>query len=434
MKGKWTVAIILIVALLTLAAVTVYTVIMGVSAAGSRGFHLEINGPSAFSAESDEQQNMSVGETPGLVVNNSSGNITIIAGAAGEINISAHKKAYAGSQKTADAKLQALDIQITQQGDTVTVRVPQQPAVICIGFCRTDTVDFTITVPAGTKVEARTASGNVSSSGTGGEAHLFSDYGDIQAKQLDGMLEASTSSGSVEVQNVRGGTVELHSDYGNVTLSLADAEQISVTTQSGELRLTNVTASGDMTLNDSYGNITFKSGGAATLTVDASSGAIKLSDLTVSTITAHSDYGTVQVTGVKAQSYDLSSSSGAVTADGVQGRLKVQDDYGDIIVRNAEVVTLDLNTSSGKVEFQGTLGTGPHTLHSSYGDILLVIPANTTMAFDLQTDYGKISSAIPVSITGEINKDHWVGTTNGGGNRLTASTDSGNIQIDILNP
>jgi len=168
--------------------------------------------------------------------------------------------------------------------------------------------------------------------------------------------------------------------------------------------------------------------------VDASSGAIKLSNLTVNTVTAHSDYGDVSVDGVSAQSYDLSSSSGTVTADGVRGRLKVEDDYGDIIVRNAEEVTLDLNTSSGKVEFQGTLGAGPHTLHSSYGDILLVIPADTALSFDLQTDYGKIASAIPVSVTGEINKDHWVGTTNSGGVRLTASTDSGNIQIEILNP
>jgi DUF4097 and DUF4098 domain-containing protein YvlB len=434
MKGKWITASILIVALLGLGAIAAYTIIAGVSAVNSRGFQVEINGTSAFSAESDEQQRMNVDEAPSLVVDNSSGNITVVGGAAGEIIVSAHKKAYADSQKKADADLQALDIQITQQGNAVTVRVPQSPTVICMGFCRPDTVDFTITVPEGTKVEARTASGNVSTSGIGGEAHLFSAYGDIRADQLEGTLEAKTSSGKVDVQNVSGGNVDLRSDYGNVTLSQADVEQVHVSTQSGEIRLTDVTASGDMTLDDSYGNITFKSGGAATLTVDASSGAIKLSDLMVSTVIAHSDYGDVQVDGVSAQSYDLSSSSGKVTADGVRGRLKVEDDYGDIIVRNAEDITLDLNTSSGKVEFQGSLGAGPHTLHSSYGDILLVIPAATALFFDLKTDYGKITSTIPVSITGEINEDHWVGTTNSGGVNFTASTNSGDIRIEILNP
>ncbi len=435
MKGKWIAAGVLIVALSGIGLLIVYAIVTGVSLAGRSGLNLEIKGSSAFSAEADVEKQFSVGTAPSLVVdNNSSGEITIRGGSAGQLLVTAHKTAFGSSRKGAEAELGALEVQITQEGGTVTVRVPPQPTVICIGFCRADRVDFTITVPQGTRVEARTDSGNVSVSGTGGEAVLFSAYGDLRATGISGAVTADTRSGSVGVEDARGGDVNLHSDYGDVSLSQVAAGQVTVGTQSGVIHMTDVTASDNMSLKDGYGSVSFTSGEAADLEVEAGSGTITLQDLILSTVIAHSNYGEVRLSGVSAGSYDLSSTSGAVTVDGVSGRLKVRDSYGNILVRNANQVVLDLDTSSGKVEFQGTLGAGPHALHSNYGSILLAIPADTPLSFDLKTNYGKISSAIPFDITGEVNEEHWTGTLNSGGAILTASTGSGNILIDILNP
>ena len=435
MKAKWIVSSLLIVALIGIAVLIAYTVIAGAAAINRSGFHLDFNAADVFSAEDEEQRQFEVGETASLVVDNSTGDITVTGGEAGEILVTAHKTAHGDSQAEADADLQALDVQISQQGNTITVKVVRPETVICMGMCRPDMVDFIITVPDGTVVQADTDSGDVSVTGTSGEARLSSDFGDILAQDVAGGLEASTSSGKVEAREVQGGTVDLHSDFGDVGLSEARAGTVTVTTNSGDIRLTDVRASGRVTLQDDFGDITFEVGSAAPLDVETQSGRVTLNDLTVNgSLTAHSDFGDVTVTGVDARSYDLSSNSGAVTADGVHGRVRVQGDFGDILVRNAEEAVLDLSTNSGDVEFQGTLGAGPHTLHSDYGSIRLTVPAETALSFDLQTEFGSIASEIPVSVTGEIDEDHWVGTTHGGGTSLTASTSSGDIRIEILNP
>jgi DUF4097 and DUF4098 domain-containing protein YvlB len=435
MKGKWIVSSLLIVALVGIAVLIAYTIIAGAAAIRGSGFRLEINAGDAFTAEAEEQESLEVGEAAVLIVEDRAGDIRVLVGEAGEIQVAAHKVAHGDSQAEADADLAALDFQISQEGSTVTVAVIQPEAAICMGMCRADTVDFTIRVPEGTAVRASTDSGEVSVTGTGGSASLSSAYGDILASQVVGDLQAETSSGRVEARDIRNGNVNLHSDYGDVSLEDAGVGSLTITTSSGRITLTDVRASGAVALDDDYGDVTFEGGAAASLDVETGSGRVSLSSLTVNGgLTAHSDYGDVTVTGVEAGSYELSSSSGDVTADGVNDRVRIRSDYGRILVRNAEQADLDLDTSSGEVTFEGSLGAGPHTLHSDYGSILLMIPAGTALSFDLQTDYGGIASEIPVSVTGEIDEDHWVGTTDGGGIVLSASTNSGDIRIEVLNP
>jgi DUF4097 and DUF4098 domain-containing protein YvlB len=435
MKAKWIVSSILIVALIGLAVLIAYTVIAGASLFNGRGFRVEVNASVAFKAEDQYQQRLEVSDAASLVVRNSAGDITVTGGGVGEVLVEAHKTAYGDSQAEADADLAALDVQISQEGNAVTVSVAKPETVLCMGMCRPDTVDFTLTVPEGTAVTVSTDSGDVAVAGTDGAADLSSSFGDIHVEQVAGALAARASSGRVTARAVQGGTVDLHSDFGDVGLSEARVGQVTLTTNSGGMTLTDVQASGAVTLQDDFGDIIFETGSSAALDVHAQSGKIRLSGLTVNgALTAHSDFGDVTVTGVDAGSYSLSSNSGAVTADGVHGRVWVQDDFGDILVRNAQEAVLDLNTNSGDVVFEGTLGEGPHTLHSDFGAVRLVLPAETALSFDLQTEFGSIASDIPVTVTGDVQEDHWVGTTNGGGIGLTASTNSGDIRIEILNP
>jgi DUF4097 and DUF4098 domain-containing protein YvlB len=94
-------------------------------------------------------------------------------------------------------------------------------------------------------------------------------------------------------------------------------------------------------------------------------------------------------------------------------------------------VTLLLNTKRGSISFAGSLGEDPHTLHSDFGDIEINIPADSALDVDFQTDFGRIRSDIPVTVTlnGEVEDGHLAGTINGGGSQLNASTKSGNISI-----
>jgi DUF4097 and DUF4098 domain-containing protein YvlB len=125
---------------------------------------------------------------------------------------------------------------------------------------------------------------------------------------------------------------------------------------------------------------------------------------------------------------DLKTQNGRVTVNGARGRIKAQSDFGDVDV-SAEDAVVTLISNNGKVSFNGTLIDGEHTFQSDFGDITLTLPADLALNFDLKTDFGKIKSDLPVTISGEIDEKHWIGTINGGGAKLTASTQNGNITI-----
>jgi DUF4097 and DUF4098 domain-containing protein YvlB len=391
MKRKWIAASILIVALLGVGVLIALSVASALAQAHKR-YSWVARHTDAFSAQADEKRQVEVGEAPNLVVEAGDGNLAISAGAPGEVLVSTHKVAYGDSQAEANTGLQALEVQVTRQGDGITIRtvMPQRP-FICLGTCRNDIVNLTIFVPAGTVLDVTKDEGNIETTGIHGPARLSSSSGNIHVEQVDGALVASAGSGNINASEVKGGDVSLHSDFGNVDLSNALVEHLTVTSENGEISLMDIQARGAVTFQNNFGNIS--------------------------------------LANVDASSYDLTSQTGEIGVDGAHGKIKIRNGSGNITVQHAQNATLDLKADSGEIEFAGTLGTGPHTLRSNFGNISLSIPESAPLSFNLRTSFGTISSAIiPVSVTGKV-KRHWVGTINGGGVSLLATTVSGNIEI-----
>jgi DUF4097 and DUF4098 domain-containing protein YvlB len=146
------------------------------------------------------------------------------------------------------------------------------------------------------------------------------------------------------------------------------------------------------------------------------------------------DFGDIALEQVKAESYDARTNSGAIRIDGAEGEITAHTGFGNIEIQNGENATLDLNTKSGSIDFSGSLGLGPHTLHSDFGEIELNIPADTALNVTVETKFGEIISDIPitVTITGNITDTQRSGTMNGGGAELKMDTNSGNITIRAL--
>jgi DUF4097 and DUF4098 domain-containing protein YvlB len=374
----------------------------------------------AVSAEADEEQRLIVEGPATLTVNtgaqNAAGDITIIGGPGDEIVIEAHKTAWGATQADAEAELAAIKVNVTQNGNAVTVEVVGSRLVGFINQNRPDTVDFTITVPNETAVTASTSFGDVSLSGTAGDADL------------------KTSFGEVSVKDVQGGAVEARTDFGEVSLEDVAADgDVEAHSSSGKITLEDVEAEGDVNLSTDFGGIEYKTGSAGSLTADTSSGEVDLSDLSVAgAVTARSDFGGLTLTNVEAGSYDLDTSSGEIKVEGATGPVKAHTDFGDIDVTEAEEATLDLGTNSGAITFAGSLGDGPHTLKTDFGSIKLMLPEETALDFDLKTDFGKLKSDFPITIQGEQEQTHWRGAINGGGESLTAETSSGDISIEFL--
>jgi DUF4097 and DUF4098 domain-containing protein YvlB len=354
--------------------------------------------PVSVGAEATEEKILEVNGPATLEVRITHGNITINAAEVDAVTISMHKTAYADDQAKAEEELKNMLVNITQNGNNILV-VFEQPLGIPmkLDVFQGNRVDLTIQVPAETGVTAFSGTGSVSINGTQASASISSEYGNLYASNIIGSLSADTGSGNVEASEIQAGLADivLKSVYGNITLDTANAGAIEVSSNSGRIDLVNL---------------------------DISAG-----------LKARSVYGDLDLEAVAAGSYDLETSSGTVTVEEARGTVKAQSEYGNIKVTGGEDATLTLSTSSGSVEYSGTLGEGPHTLHSDYGSITISIPADTALDIDLKTDYGSINSAIPVTTSGDLDEQHLIGSINGGGESLTATTSSGNIRIEVIN-
>lgn len=398
MRYKWLMAGALILALLASCAGIVAILWFSIARASTGGVSWRFFTVETVSAEGDEEQRVTVSGPAALSIENSAGKITVTGGEGDEIVVAAHKTAWGATQAEAEAALAALKVTITQKGNAVTVRVVRPEKIVVAGSSQSDEVEFTITVPAETAVTAKADFGDVTLSGTTGDADLQTDFGDIDVQDVKGGVITETSSGKVTAMRVggEGESVKLESDFGRVVLEDATAREVWLHSSSGATELTQVDAS--------------------------------------STVTAKTDFGDVTLEGVTAETYDLRTSSGKITVHGARGTVKAHTDFGNVEVTEATDAKVDLSSSSGSISFAGSLGDGPHTVETDFGGIQLTLPEDTALTFDLQTDFGKINSAFPITTSGELENNHWRGAINGGGASLTASTNSGYITLEILNP
>jgi DUF4097 and DUF4098 domain-containing protein YvlB len=387
-----------------------------------------------ISSQVEENKTLKVDITKpvSLNVNDAAGGVTVTGADVDGVQIKITKTAYDSSQARADAEVKTIQYSIKQDGNSIllTYELPKS-----MNFSNNiNTVDFTVTVPTETAVKVTSSTGDVNVTGVQGQVGIDNKFGDIAVEKVDGALDVKTNSGGIDVNTITAGSgdVILNSGFGAISMNQVSGTKVTAGSNSGKLELQNVRATKDMNMSSDFGNVKFDNGSSASLTVSTKSGSIDLTSLKVSgAMVIKNDFGDIDLEQVNAGSYDLQTNSGSITVDGAQGTVKTESGFGNITIKNTENATIQLSTKSGSISFAGSLGKGPHTLHSDFGEIELAIPADSALNVDLQTDFGKIRSDIPVTITltGEVDEGHTVGTINGGGSPLNASTKSGNITV-----
>lgn len=376
MKTKW-----LVVSILTVIELALCGTIVGISWASVT--QARVDGPNwnvfsddRVSAEASDEQTFTVSGPASLTLQGLAGKVTVTGGSGDTIQVQTRKVAWGPDAQAAEAELETLRVTMTQAGDALTIIVTEPERVMVAG--QTNSVEFIITVPTETAVKVAINFGPVTLSNTVGNADLQTRFGDVNASDVQ--------------------------------------------------------APGDITLRTDFGHIEFQGGAANNLAVKTNSGRVTLTDILLSEIAeVHSDFGGITLTEVDASTYSVTTNSGPITIKGARGAVTAHSDFGDVTVTNAEAVTLDLKTNSGAVTFSGSLGDGPHSAVSDFGRVWLTIPADSALTIDLKTDFGKITSALPITADGDL-EERWQGTINGGGARLTVKTNSGSITLDILNP
>lgn len=382
----------------------------------------------------EESQTLEVEGGPvSLVVNDDAGDVTVIGDDVDEVEIQILKTGNADTLARAEIDLDNIKYTIEQDDNQITITYKISKAATN----NIDTVDFMITVPSETSVDIQAGFGEINISNVTGDATLVNEFGDVTVENIKGGLSVNSKSGTMKFTAVEAGDqdVGIDSGFGSVTVEQMRGENITITSSSGNITLTNVRATGDLNTNTEFGDTSYENGSAASLGIETKSGKVALTKITVrNELKVSSDFGEIELVQAMAGSYDLHTNSGSIDIDGAQNLIKADTDFGGIDIQNAENVTLDVNTQSGTITFDGSLGKGPHTIISEFGQIDLSLPPDVNLDVSLETDFGSVSSDIPITVIldGKLDKKKQEGTINGGGDQLTVQTKSGDINITAI--
>ena len=196
--------------------------------------------------EATEKLNRSfkIGGSGELLVSNLSGDITITRGSGNEVTFDVTKVARARTVEDAKEMLPLVTVDFVERGNRIEARV-QYPHGREQGLMRHNvnvSVVYTITAPAGTRVSAKSLSGNISVTDIKGELSAVSLSGKVAIASAERLSSAKSTSGDVEIANVNNGDMpfEANSMSGNVIVRQVKAPRMELGTVSGNVILTDV--------------------------------------------------------------------------------------------------------------------------------------------------------------------------------------------------
>lgn len=239
------------------------------------------------------------------------------------------------SDPSAEASVQLAERTTVEfSGGRLLVRGPKPRALASLLPWR-GSVDVTVELPTGSRVEAKSA-GDFIATGTLGETVLNSLTGDLRLEET-GPLQAKTANGHISVDRVTG-PAEATTSNGTVQIGTLDGPGMA---KSSNGAITFGEATGDLQVKTATGDVTV---GRA-----------------LAGLTAKTAYGRIQV--------------GAV----VHGTVRLENGHGRVSVGIAEgtAAWLDLHSKNGVVRNTLTPAEGPETTdtvvevhaHTNYGDI-----------------------------------------------------------------
>lgn len=262
-------------------------------------------------------QHYEVGESPVLTLDSFSGRVSVRAVEGEAIEVVAHKRARR------ERDLERIEVNITRTENGLAIKT-EKP----VGVNRAS-VDFEITAPAGTRLDARTGSGSMRIDDIQGGVQARSGSGSLVVAGARGGVDARTGSGSIEVRGAGGGT--------------------SIKSGSGSLRIQDV------------------------------EGALQ----------ARSDSGSIEALGIRGP-VDLDSGSGSIEyAGSPQSDSRFQTGSGGItLLLPADLnMAVDLLSVSGQVEVSHEF-TGPATV--SRGEVKGVVGTGEDGSIWARTGSGNI--------------------------------------------
>ncbi|GAA3281623.1 DUF4097 domain-containing protein [Streptomyces lavendulae] len=227
--------------------------------------------------------------------------------------------------------------QVTYTGGVLTVRTPKSNLL-----GRTGTVDLTVELPTGSRIDTTGAWTQVVGEGRLGEVRVKTSSGDVRL-DTTGPLKLTASHGSITVDRIEG-TAEITTSSGSLRVGVVDGPAVlknshgttTVGAATGEIRVSG--ANGDIEIRRAEGPVT----------ATTAHGTLRVGEVTRGTVQLETSYGAIEV-GVRegtAAWLDVNSGHGQVrnslTASETPGeaedtvKIRARTRYGNIDVRRAK--------------------------------------------------------------------------------------------------
>ncbi|MFF4403236.1 DUF4097 domain-containing protein [Streptomyces sp. NPDC001262] len=228
--------------------------------------------------------------------------------------------------------------EVTYANGTLTVKTPKLRNTLR----RPGTVDVTVELPTGSRIDMTGAWSQVLGEGRLGEVRIKTSSGDVRLDET-GPLQLTASHGSITVDRVEG-MAEITTSTGSLRVGTADGPAVlknshgttTVGTATGELRVTG--AHGDIDIARAEGSVT----------ATTAHGTLRVADVARGTVQLETSYGAIEV-GIRdgsaawldasadtGQVRNTLAASGAPEAAGDAVKVRARTRYGNIDIRRAK--------------------------------------------------------------------------------------------------
>ncbi len=160
-------------------------------------------------------QTFQVEGLPDLQIESSNGYVNVESADVTSISVTASLRSRGDTLETAQERVDAIVLDLSQSGDTVIVRyrASQQSEDVR----RYSDVAFDVVVPRQADVSANTANGDITIRGTEGNFSLETANGAIDLRDLVGVVSADTANGAIDVDSFSG-VLNLHTSNGEIDM------------------------------------------------------------------------------------------------------------------------------------------------------------------------------------------------------------------------
>ena len=220
-----------------------------------------------FASETETRDDtFSVGAAPKIVVSNDNGQIDVVTGNEGTVNV-----------KATIRRPDDVEYSVVQEGDTVRVEAQVSSGWGWVFGTDAPGADITVTLPADTNVDLRTSNGGIEVVDIQNSGKLWTANGRISLENVKGEFEVNAMNGAIDFRGemTAGGTNQLTTFNGSVEVTLLGEPSVKLdaATSNGEIICKLPIAATESEVNRLVGVV---GGGDAGLVIKTLNGSIKV--------------------------------------------------------------------------------------------------------------------------------------------------------------